>query len=222
MDRYPDFENLRNSEHLATDYRIRWRIGGSGIAILAIHGGGIEPGTSRLADAIAGADHSFYSFEGIKLAGNRVLHITSSRFDEPTAVEIARQTNMIISIHGSAIPEPAIHLGGLDLDVLARIRRELGDAGFLAVKDADRRFRGTDHKNICNLCRRGMGAQIEISRGLRAAMFKDLSPGGSRRHTPVFTRFTAAVRRAIQPFALVKTEEQNSEKVPCGPPRSYR
>jgi phage replication-related protein YjqB (UPF0714/DUF867 family) len=200
MDRYPDFENLKNSEHLSTDYLIRWRIGGSGIAIFAIHGGEIEPGTSRIADAIAGADHSFYSFEGIKNRGNRVLHITSNRFDEPTAMDIACHANTIISIHGSAIIEPVVHLGGLDVEVQDRIRRDLQRAGFQAVFGAGQRFRGIDLKNICNLCGRGMGVQIEISRGLRATMFEDLTPEGRHHRTPVFSRFTAAVRRAIQPF----------------------
>jgi phage replication-related protein YjqB (UPF0714/DUF867 family) len=201
MDRYPDFENLKNSEHLSTDYLIRWRIGGSGIAILAIHGGGIEPGTSRIADAIAGANHSFYAFEGIKIGGNLALHITSNRFDEPTALEIVCHADIIISIHGSAVIEPVIHLGGLDVEVRDRIRQELERAGFRA--DLAQRFRGTDHKNICNLCGRGMGVQIEISRGLRAMMFENLFPEGRCRRTAVFTRFTAAVRRALQPLALL-------------------
>ncbi len=221
MDRYTDFENLKNSEHLSADYLIRWRIGGSGIAILAIHGGEIEPGTSRIADAIAGANHSFYSFEGIKNRGNRVLHITSSRFDEPTALEIVCHASIIISIHGSAIREPIVHLGGLDVEAQDRIRQELKSAGFRVVLSANRRFRGTDHKNICNLCGRGMGVQFEISRGLRATMFEDLSPEGRQHRTAVFTRFTAAVRRAIQPFAVLQTEEENHEKIPCGPPGSY-
>jgi phage replication-related protein YjqB (UPF0714/DUF867 family) len=202
MDHYPDFENLKNREDLSTDYLIRWRIGGSGIAILAIHGGEIEPGTSRIAEAIAGANHSFYSFEGIKNSKNRVLHITSNRFDEPTAVEIVCHANIIISIHGSAIMEPVVHLGGLDVEVQDRIRQELKRAGFQVVFGADQRFRGTDHKNICNLCGRGMGVQMEISRGLRATMFEDLSPEGRHHRTAVFPRFTTAVRRAIQPFAL--------------------
>lgn len=203
MDRYSDFEHLRNSEHLSTDYLIRWRIGGSGIAILAIHGGEIEPGTSRIADAIAGANHSFYSFEGIKNRGNRVLHITSNRFDEPTALDIVCHANSIISIHGSAIVEPVVHLGGLDVEVQDRIQQELQRAGFRTILGADRRFRGIDHKNICNLCGRGMGVQIEISRGLRAMMFEDLTSDGRRHRTAVFTKFTAAVRRAIEPFALL-------------------
>jgi len=58
----------------------------SGIAILSIHGGDIEPGTTRIANAIAGWDHSFYTFEGIKTARNLSLHITSTRFDEPSAM----------------------------------------------------------------------------------------------------------------------------------------
>jgi phage replication-related protein YjqB (UPF0714/DUF867 family) len=45
------------------------------LAILAPHGGGIEPGTSELAEAVAGEGLSFYAFEGLKRSGNAVLHV---------------------------------------------------------------------------------------------------------------------------------------------------
>lgn len=202
MDRYINFENLKSSESLSADYLIRWRAGSSGIAIMAIHGGGIEPGTTHIADAIAGKEHAFYTFEGIKNAGNQALHITSNRFDEPTALEIVCHSDIIISIHGSAILEPIVHLGGLDVEVKGCIRQELHEAGFRAVLCTNPRFRATDQKNICNLCGRGMGVQMEISRGLRATMFRDLTPEGRRHRTAAFARFTDSVRRAIAPFVI--------------------
>jgi phage replication-related protein YjqB (UPF0714/DUF867 family) len=97
MEIYTTFGNLRQKEHQDADYRIRWHIGSSGIAILNIHGGEIEPGTTRLAGAIADQEHSFYSFEGIKTAGNLALHITSTRFDEPIALDIVCQIVLTIS-----------------------------------------------------------------------------------------------------------------------------
>jgi poly-gamma-glutamate hydrolase-like protein len=57
-------------------------------ALVAPHGGGIEPGTSELADAIAASDLSFYTFEGLKPSGNTDLHITSTRFDEPMCLTL--------------------------------------------------------------------------------------------------------------------------------------
>ena len=208
MDRYTNFQNLEQSEHQYADYRILWRMGNSGIAIISIHGGEIEPGTTRIADAIAGEEHSFYSFEGMKKTDNLSLHITSSRFDEPTAMEIVCHSNIIISIHGCAIMESEIHLGGLDVELKNRIRQELQDSGFKTILSADPRFSALNQRNICNLCGRGMGVQMEISRGLRAKMFRDLTPEGRMYRTPLFTRFTGSVRKAIAPFALEYFENE--------------
>ncbi len=48
------------------DYLILSRQGTSGIAVMAPHGGGIEPGTSEIANRVAGDEHAYYSFEGLK------------------------------------------------------------------------------------------------------------------------------------------------------------
>jgi phage replication-related protein YjqB (UPF0714/DUF867 family) len=45
--------------------------------------------------------------------------------------------------------------------------------------------------------------QLEISRGLRTLMFRDLTPEGRKYPTEVFTRFTQAIRKAIAPFAVI-------------------
>jgi phage replication-related protein YjqB (UPF0714/DUF867 family) len=208
MDVYSNFEDLKHYEREGADYRIRWRIGSSGIAILSIHGGEIEPGTTRIANAIAGWEHSFYSFEGIKTAGNLALHITSTRFDEPTAMEIVCQSDIIISIHGSAEKEALVQLGGLDEELKRQILSELHKSAFQAMECGRLPFGATDQKNVCNLCGRGMGVQMEISRGLRALMFRDLTPEGRRHRTPVFALFTDAVRNAIAPFAVIYAQTQ--------------
>jgi len=206
LDQYTDFENLNRSEQQNTDYRIHYRIGCSGIAIFGIHGGEIEPGTTRIADAIAGQEHSFYSFEGIKNRGNRSLHITSTRFDEPIALEIICDSEIIISIHGCTGMAPTVFLGGLDIELQQQILKELQKSGFQPRECSASHFSGIDDANICNLCGRGMGVQIEISRGLRALMFRDLTPAGRRYPTEVFTRFTQAIRKSIAPFAVIYSE----------------
>lgn len=206
MDRYSNFESLQQREQSQADYRIRRRLGSSGIAILSIHSGEIEPGTSRIADAIAGSEHAFYAFEGVKEDGNLALHITSTRFDEPEAMEIVCQYEIIISIHGCATMEQVVYLGGLDVELKQRILEKLQDGGFQAIACAGPPFGATDQRNICNLCGCGMGVQMEIGRGLRAQMFQDLTPEGRRHRTPVFARFTAAVRSALELFAQIHTE----------------
>jgi phage replication-related protein YjqB (UPF0714/DUF867 family) len=203
MDRYSSFDHLKTLEVKGVDYRVRWRIGGSGIAIMSIHGGDIEPGTSDIADAIAGSEHTFYSLEGLKREGNRVLHITSTLFDEPTALEIVCHSEIIISLHGCADAEPVVHVGGRDFELRQRIQSGLCRAGFMAINGAHPRFEGVDLANICNLCGRGMGIQMEISRELRSRMFRDLTPEGRRHPTRAFYIFTGAVRDVIEPFGAI-------------------
>ncbi len=202
MDQYDSYQNLKINERQGIDYRIRWRLGDSGIAVLSIHGGGIEPGTTRIANVIAGPEHTFYAFEGIKKSGNFMLHITSTRFDEPTAMEIVCASDIIISIHGCADAEPLVHLGGLDLELRDRIAESLRECGFRSLAGADSPFGGIDQENVCNLCGRGMGVQLEISRGLRTMMFRDLTAEGRCFPTEVLFRFARAVREAISPFAI--------------------
>jgi phage replication-related protein YjqB (UPF0714/DUF867 family) len=44
------------------DYEVHQRKGASGIAVIAPHGGGIEPGTMDIADSVAGEEHTFCCF----------------------------------------------------------------------------------------------------------------------------------------------------------------
>ena len=84
-DKYPNFATLAQHERAGIDYCVLVRRAEPAFAIVAPHGGGIEPGTSEIADAIARQRWSFYTFEGLKRAGNGVLHITSTPSMSPCA-----------------------------------------------------------------------------------------------------------------------------------------
>lgn len=207
MDHYANFSELQRSEVINRDFRILWREGSSGVAILSIHGGEIEPGTTQIADRIAGLEHTFYTFQGIKAHGNFDLHITSDRFDEPVALEIVCMSEIIVSVHGCRDEDPIVYVGGLDQEIGTLIRKELVEAGFQAIECRGSALAGEHHRNICNLCGRGMGVQIEVSRGLRRTMFRDLTPEGRNHRTEVFHRFVDAVRAALRPYAMMLLEE---------------
>ena len=83
MDTYNSFANLAKHAEEGRDFKVRTQERLGTTVIIAPHGGGIEPGTSEIAEAIAGNDLSLYLFEGIRDENNRELHITSTRFDEP-------------------------------------------------------------------------------------------------------------------------------------------
>ncbi len=193
---YHSFKELALSEVEGVDYRIRFRQGISQIAIMAIHGGGIEPGTTEIAQAIAGDLHSFYSFSGSKVHGNFDLHITSRRFDEPQGLAIAKQSNTIISIHGCGDRDLMILMGGKDIALRKKIGASLQKAGF-QVKDSVR-FPGLSPLNICNRCRSGAGVQVEICQGLRSLMFESLLRSDRHKTTEVFHRFVDALKKAIE------------------------
>ncbi|MGH8645237.1 MAG: poly-gamma-glutamate hydrolase family protein, partial [Gammaproteobacteria bacterium] len=186
------------------DYRIRVRHGRSGIAILAPHGGRIERGTTPLAEAIAGQDHTFYSFEGIKaeLRQNRDLHITSDYFDEPRAVLTVARAHRVIAIHGAKGLEAAVYLGGLDTVLRRRVLTVLSETGFVAADDPSPTRQGRGRTNICNRGPTGKGLQLELTLGLRKSLFLQPEEGGSWHPSPLFLRLVSAVRWALSAYAL--------------------
>ena len=195
METYKSFEELDKTEEKGEDYEIHMRAGTSGIAVMAPHGGGIEPGTTEIADSIAGEKHAFYSFEGLKKKGNFRLHITSRRFDEPGAMDIAGNADTIVTVHGCRDSEEVVFIGGRDTALREKIKEALISAGF-TVRETPR-FPGMHPANICNRCRLGRGVQIEISLALRRRMFNDLRRHHRKGGTGVFDRFVASARGAL-------------------------
>jgi poly-gamma-glutamate hydrolase-like protein len=124
-DRYKNFLELAKKETQGIDFRVRLQQRAGKAVVLAPHGGGIEPGTSEIAEAIAGADLSFYAFEGVKPADNRILHITSAGFDEPQGKVLAEASLTVIAVHGEESAEEIVFLGGLDEERQKKFRDSL-------------------------------------------------------------------------------------------------
>jgi phage replication-related protein YjqB (UPF0714/DUF867 family) len=197
-DKYGSFAQLARHEVEGKDYRIRSRHRSGAPVIIAPHGGSIEPGTSEIADAIAGDDLSFYAFEGIKAGANRILHVTSHRFDEPHCLEIVKDSPIAISIHGENSQGRTVFVGGLDNETLDLVRSALEQADFRVEKHANPRLQANVRNNICNRTRTERGVQLELSRGLRGSLFESLSRVGRTKKTTRFNEFVAAVRDAVQ------------------------
>jgi phage replication-related protein YjqB (UPF0714/DUF867 family) len=196
VDKYIRFEQLKRTE--PDSFVIHKRQGISGVAVIAPHGGGIEPGTSEIARGIAGVEHSFYSFAGQKQKRNIDLHIASTNFDEPTGVEIAKQSDRVITIHGCGGRKPVVYLGGLDANLKNKIRQCLIEAGFKTEVHSDPDLQGISPDNICNRSKNNCGVQLEISYGLRKLMFENVDKReGRTRANPYFDRFIFAVRNAL-------------------------
>lgn len=196
-DKYASFARLAKCERAGTDYRIQTRPTRSDTLIIAPHGGGIERGTSELAAAVADDDLSLYVFEGTKKQGNRDLHITSSRFDEPSCLAMLRDAVRVVTLHGEDRDRDVLFLGGLDTATRQRLQASLERRGFTVLPPDKPHLKGVDPKNICNRCRSGAGVQIEMAKGLRRTLFESLTAVGCQSRTSRFKTFVLAVREGI-------------------------
>lgn len=198
-DKYPDFATLSRHERAGVDFRISARQGKSQFAIVAIHGGGIEPGTSEIADALSAPDWSYYAFEASKSKGNADLHITSTRFDEPMCLALIGRSKVVVTIHGehSKADGEGVFLGGLDTALGRRIATALKAKGFTVSRHPDPRLQGLERTNVCNRGTSRKGVQLELSRTVRSQMFRSLSRAGRKHPTARFRAFVAAVRGAL-------------------------
>lgn len=190
-DVYKSFQQLKARQDRNVDYRISYHNGPSSTLVMAIHGGSIEPGTSQLAKEVAkrsGAD--WYTFEGIKKGNNGILHITSSRFNEPIAKSLVAKSRKTLSIHGCTGSSKITYVGGRDKQLAAKVRSKLKAAGF-RIGTASSHLNGNSKYNICNENKADKGVQLEISKAQRNAFFS----GGTS--TDTFHRYAAALAKAL-------------------------
>lgn len=188
-DTYRTFAELWLGEREGIDFRVCVTSRNSSIAIIAPHGGWIEPGTSQIAAAMAGEAYHLYCFEGLRNRPHGDLHITSHRYDEPTCVALVRACDQVIAVHGKAGAEPFVDVGGLDTRLRDRICANLVGEHFAARAVASGDLAALHPENICNRSSRRMGAQLEVTRGLRNVLVAD---------SHVLERFARAVRSSLR------------------------
>lgn len=197
MDTYRNFQELAQHEEEGRDFRIEYRDLDAAIAVLAPHGGDIEPGTIDIAEALAGSEFTFYAFRGMKDTGNRRLHLTSNRFDEPIGLKLAGKSAVVVTVHGNHEEREAVLVGGLHRVLKERLVKALTAAGFQAEIGMTPGLRGIDPNNLCNRGRRGGGVQLEISRGLRQRLFEDFDSPALRKKTLIFSAFVDTIRKTL-------------------------
>jgi len=191
-DRYPDFATLAAAHEQNRDYRITVQDRGTRVAILAPHGGTIEPETASIARAAAGDDLSFYLFEALHAGAHGDYHITSHRFDEPRALALVAGADTSIAIHGRKDDgTDTVWLGGRDETLRDAVGDALRAAGFGAALNTA--LPGVHPSNICNRTRSGTGVQLELPRSLR----RNLAEDGR-----MIARFSTALRAAISAAGL--------------------
>jgi phage replication-related protein YjqB (UPF0714/DUF867 family) len=191
MTSYTNFKELADHEVEGQDYRIRIALRDPRVLIIAPHGGKIEPTTTEIAEAIAGVNYSFYSFEGLKAGGNSVLHIESHDFDEPRALQAVEKASIVVTVHGQVDQKDEfVMLGGLNDGLRSEIKHQLETSGFETRRPTEG-LMGTDRMNICNRGKLRQGVQLEISRKVRDVL---------RTNRDQLQTFVNAVRKGIQRY----------------------
>jgi len=101
---------------------------------------------------------------------------------------LVAKCDVVVAVHGLAGAREGIDVGGLDEALRDKIAANLKSAGFNTKAVATGDHAAISLNNICNRGRRGLGAQLEITRGLRDKLMRDES---------LMKTFAEAVRHAI-------------------------
>lgn len=196
---YANFKELNNAEEEGRSFRVFIReLQECNTAIIAPHGGGIEPGTSEISAAIADKDLSLALFEGTKNKRNGELHITSTNFDEPRCLALIQSAQNVVAIHGEASQENVVYLGGADIELGVFIRSALESYEFQVSEHNNSMLHGKAGNNICNRGYSGKGVQLELARGLRETLFDSLTAEGRKKPTEKLNVFVNAVREGLR------------------------
>lgn len=187
-DKYANYQELKAGEQYGVDYKIRTQHRNSPVVIVAPHGGKIEPGTSKLARAIAGVDHNLYCFEGLRRRPHRDLHITSIRFDEPRGLRVVKSAQLVVSLHGLRGDKQYVAVGGRHRQLRELISSHLINSDFDARIILVGPHAGLEASNICNKGLPDAGVQLELTRALRDTLIKQQD---------ALSLFARAVRTAI-------------------------
>ncbi|MGG1219343.1 poly-gamma-glutamate hydrolase family protein, partial [Priestia endophytica] len=184
-DVYANYEELAAAKVEGKDYQIRYKDNGSETLLFSPHAGGIEIGSTELITAISDdrPEWDWYLFEGMQSSNNTELHITSTNFDEPRALNMMSKASRSITIHGKAGTEPDTAIGGLDSPLRNTIWKNLEDRGFTVIR-ASGGIAGMEPDNLVNRNLRGLGVQLELSTAQRKAFFKDNDWSRSKREDP--------------------------------------
>jgi phage replication-related protein YjqB (UPF0714/DUF867 family) len=185
-DTFQNFAELSAAYTEGTDFTVKYEKKGTDVAVIAIHGGGIEVGSSELMYAIQAQrpTWSWYEFNARLSSGNSVLHLTSTHFDDQRAIDVVSSVDRVVSVHGAAGTEAKTLIGGLDVLTKDFIERELVKRGFVVEKaTTESGIAGQEPLNIANRSKLG-GVQLELTTKQRAVLFKNEDTSRTWRENP--------------------------------------
>lgn len=181
QDHYKSFAELTSANVRGRDYQIEIAKRPSPYLVMSFHGGEIEPGSTELARELAQDRYSFYSFIGIKNNERDAvsftssdLHLTSTRFDDPELLGMARDAQFSIALHGFGGTEADFCVGGASVTQRKNLVKILSEK-FPSLRSCELccpPYNGTSLKNPVNASREA-GVQIEIGPSVRKRILSD-------------------------------------------------
>ena len=213
-DTYSSYAELAANQIEGVDYQIVVVDIGSDTSCMTPHGGGIEAGSSEMIEEVAGNKYNQYRFEGLLPSGNSVLHITSSKFDEPQALTMSAKSKRVLSIHGTSGTEEITYIGGLDKTLCQSVFYHLRKAGF-TVELAGSSIAGINPDNYMNKNIRGMGCQLELTTQQRKAFFAnyDFSRPNRVNKSEAFYNYANALKAALASVTERRVDNNTTVKM---------
>jgi phage replication-related protein YjqB (UPF0714/DUF867 family) len=145
------------------------------LGLMAIHGGGIEPGTEEIARFVAGhSGASLYVYAGRRAGGNLSLHRPSHDMkmeERALVVQFLNHVKSAISIHGHGRRQNLAYVGGLHQNMVQRfaelVRPALSQYEWISdPKIIPPGLSGRSASNVVNLPP-AKGMQLELPPPLR-------------------------------------------------------
>lgn len=204
-DKYESMTELMSKTKRGEDWDIEVIDTDSSVISMAVHGGGIEPGTTELARVTAEkGGYNFFSFVAKMSSGNTDLHVTSTNYDAPEIIEKIQDSNQSISIHGASGTEPYTYMGGENTALKNMIWDSLESRGF-ECRESPGNLAGVEPMNIANRTKDGMGVQLELSTKQRKDFFENQNWAAANRNNPDkwtddMKRYAEAIVEAVEEY----------------------
>ncbi|MBV5139060.1 poly-gamma-glutamate hydrolase family protein [Staphylococcus xylosus] len=201
-DKYNSMSELEAKTTENNDWEIVTRNLGSQVIIAAIHGGGIEPGTTEIADLTAKkGEYDYFSFKGTKSKGNEDLHVTSRNYDQSVLIEMIKNKTNAVAIHGCDGDGNIIYIGRKDQKLIHEMTKQFEQLN-INVEQEPEHISGAHDDNIINCCKTGAGVQLELTPDLRKMCFNNQKYNKKSREdkhnwSQFMDEFTTAIVKSI-------------------------
>ena len=214
-DTYKSMTELMQNTVEGQDWDIETYDTDSDIISMAVHGGGIEIGTTELAKLVAEkGEYNFFSFTAKLPSNNTQLHVTSTNYDAPRIIDKIQDSAHSISIHGASGTEEYTYMGGGNTALKNLIWKNLTESGF-DCRESPGNLAGVEPMNIANRTMLGMGVQLELSTEMRKAFFKDKDWSRAKREdrstwTLKLYRYADAIVKAVTEYKIREIEQEDT------------